>query len=766
MGNDFMKLGFFIAYIFVALVLLGVLVHAVRKKKDPTKHIKWLMCSAFVCVVSSIVQLMTAHLFVANLAYGLFFVSIDWLLLALTGFCNVYCTHHLERYVKTWIFFAICAVDSVQLLLNAFTNHAYTMRSVVRGGEMFWLFDVQLPYELHLLWSYILVVVIFVMLLKKTLQVPHMYRSKYRNVLLMLVSAVLLDALHLLLGTVVDFSVLGFPLVAVAIYYYSVEFVPRALVSRTLGLMVDEMMDGVIIVDADNRAIYANDCVREMLHSKEAFDDHFYENFKAWCREHYQLPEENFIYDWTMEMPDGKKRYLKVQYCRLLDENEKYVGCYLNIRENTEEVQTLLQERYSATHDDLTGLYTCAHFYRQAERCLRLHPDDRYLMICSDIHGFRMINDVFGRETADRLLIDMAEMIRSQALGGEVYGRLGNDRFALLMRKRDYREMRLVGSSVDAMKIAEDVSYPLKIYLGVYEIDDPSLPVAVMCDRALMALGTIKGDNQKQIAYYDEQIRYNVLRERELAEGLDRAIREGEIELYIQPQITADGKCLGGEGLVRWNHPTRGLLLPEAFIESFERNGMIVKLDIHVWELACRQLREWKDKGFADRYISVNISSKDFFFVDIYKEFMNLTDRYGISPKNLKLEITETAVMTDYPKQLTLINKLRKAGFIVEMDDFGSGYSSLNMLKDLRVDTLKIDMEFLRQSRNEERSRMILKTVVALSKELGMPVVTEGVETRDHVDFLTRIGCDVFQGFFFARPMRIEDYERIYLYQD
>lgn len=761
-----MKLGFFIAYIFVALALFGVFVHAVRRKKDPTKHIKWLMCSAFVCVVSCIVQLVTVHSLIANLAYGVFFASIDWLLVALVGFCNGYCTYHMERYIKTWVLFAVCAVDSVQLLLNVFTNHAYTMMLVARDGEQFWMFHVLQPYELHLLWSYILVAMIFGMLLKKTIEVPHMYRSKYRNVLLMLVSAVLLDALHLLLGTVVDFSVLGFPLVAIAIYYYAVEFVPRALVSKTLGLMVDEMMDGVIIADADNRAIYANDCVREMLRSRKAFDGHFYEDFKAWCREHYQLPEENFIYDWTMELPDGEKRYLKVQHCRLTDEDEKYVGCYLNLQEHTEEVQTLLQERYLATHDALTGLYNCTYFYREAERCLRLHPDDRFLMICADIYGFKMINEVFGRETADQLLIDMAEMIRSQALGSEVYGRLGNDRFALLMRKRDYREMRLVGRSMDAMKIAEDVSYPLKIYRGVYEIDDPSLPIAVMCDRALMALDTIKGDFQKRIAYYDEQIRYSVLQEQELAAGLDRAIREGEIELYIQPQITADGSCLGGEGLVRWNHPTRGLLLPGAFIQSFERNGMIVKLDLHVWELTCRKLREWRDMGFTDHYISVNISSKDFFFIDIYEEFMNLTNRYGISPKNLKLEITETAVMTDLPKQLALIGKLREAGFVVEMDDFGIGNSSLNMLKDLRVDTLKLDIEFLRQSKNEERSRAILKTIVSLSKELGMPVITEGVETKDHVDFLTRIGCDIFQGFFFARPMRMEDYEKKYLYRD
>ena len=758
-----MKLGWIIAYIFVTLALIVFFVRAVCQKKRITRYITWVMGFACIVVVSSIVQLATSKELVANIAYGVFFASLDWLLAAIIGFCNDYAEFQIERYVKTWMFIAVCAVDSLQLLANPWLHHAYSMRLEMRGETGYWVYDALGAFQIHLLWSYVLVAVIFGLLIFKTVRMPQMYHAKYRNILLILFIVVLLDALHLILGTVIDFSVLGFPLAAIAVYYYAVEFIPRALVNKTLGMTVDEMLDGVIIADVDNKAIYANDCVKEMLDLDVLAADRFHDNFDLWCRENYQSPEENFVYDWTREGENGEKQYLKVQYRRLLDEDGKYVGCYLNVQERTEEIQTLLEERYAATHDFLTGLYNREYFYKQAERCLRLHPEERYLMICSDIRNFKMINEIFGTEAADKLLIDMADALRSQTVGGEVYGRLVNDRFALLMRKRDYREMKFVAKSAEVMKIANDVSYPLMVYLGVYEVDDPSLPISMMCDRAMLALSTIKGDYQKQVAYYDEKLRYRVLEEQELAAGLDRAIHEGEIELYIQPQITVDGKCMGGEGLVRWNHPTKGLLLPGAFIGTFERNGMIVKLDLHVWELACRKLREWKDKGFADRYISVNISPKDFFFVDIYKEFTTLVGRYGISPKNIKLEITETAMMTDLPKQLALIKKLREAGFIVEMDDFGSGYSSLNMLKDIRIDTLKIDTEFLRASENEERSRTILKTVVALAKELGMPVITEGVETKDHVDFLTQIGCDIFQGFFFARPMKVEEYEKKYM---
>ena len=242
---------------------------------------------------------------------------------------------------------------------------------------------------------------------------------------------------------------------------------------------------------------------------------------------------------------------------------------------------------------------------------------------------------------------------------------------------------------------------------------------------------------------------------------MDRKNRE--IQIYLQPQITGAGEMLGAEALVRWQHPTRGMVMPGEFIEIFEQNGNIVKLDQYIWRLACEHLKRWKENGWGDKYISVNISPTDFHFIDIFSTFMELVEEHQISPKNLRLEITETAVITNLEKQLELIEKLRNAGFIVEMDDFGSGYSSLNMLKDIRVDVLKFDLHFLRNSNDMERSRKIIKSLMELSKELEMPAISEGVETEEQVEFLKGIGCDLFQGYYFARPMDIKSFEEKYM---
>ena len=222
-------------------------------------------------------------------------------------------------------------------------------------------------------------------------------------------------------------------------------------------------------------------------------------------------------------------------------------------------------------------------------------------------------------------------------------------------------------------------------------------------------------------------------------------------------------QLVGGEALVRWIHPKKGAIAPGEFVPVFERNGLISDVDKYIWETACKQLRKWKNEGREDLYISVNISPRDFYFLNIFQVFTDLVKKYDIDPQNIKLEITETAIVMDFKRQLELISRLRRNGFVVEMDDFGSGYSSLNMLKDIHVDVLKIDMAFLKKAEDEERSKKILQMVIGLSKQLEMPVITEGVETKEQVKFLTEMGCDMFQGYYFAKPMSVLDFEKQYL---
>lgn len=376
-----------------------------------------------------------------------------------------------------------------------------------------------------------------------------------------------------------------------------------------------------------------------------------------------------------------------------------------------------------------------------------------------------MINDFFGTSMGDAVLIRFADMLKERQKQMILYGRLGNDVFGMLLKKENFKEELFVkdAQEMSVSDVNADAAFPIINYVGIYEITDRTVAVSVMCDRARMAIASVKGDYHKRVAYYNETLRENILREQELIADLEVAVSEGQFQMYLQPQVSMAGKLLGAEALLRWIHPVKGMIMPGEFIPVFEKNGLICDVDKYIWELACKQLRKWKDEGREDLYISVNISPRDFYLLNIYQVFLDLVHKYDLEPQNIKLEITETAIVMDFKRQLELIERLRQTGFVVEMDDFGSGYSSLNMLKDIHVDVLKIDMAFLRKAKDEDRSKKILQMIISLSKQLDMPVITEGVETAEQVEFLTEMGCDMFQGYFFAKPMEVARFEEFIL---
>ena len=273
-----------------------------------------------------------------------------------------------------------------------------------------------------------------------------------------------------------------------------------------------------------------------------------------------------------------------------------------------------------------------------------------------------------------------------------------------------------------------------------------------MFDRAHISLASIKEEFGTHIAFYDETMKSQILWNQNLSSELDNAINERQIIPYLQPIADPSGNIIGAEALARWNHPKEGFLPPSSFISLFEDNGMIVKLDKYMWRCACEILSHWVEEG-KDRFISVNISTKDFYFMDVVSEFKKLVKEFKLDPSRLGIEITETVMVNNTDLMIRILESFKKEGFIVEMDDFGSGYSSLSMLKDIPVDVLKIDMKFLQTSNDREKDLTIMENIINLSEGLGLISLTEGVETEEQYKTLVNMGCKLFQGYYFAKPM-------------
>ena len=304
------------------------------------------------------------------------------------------------------------------------------------------------------------------------------------------------------------------------------------------------------------------------------------------------------------------------------------------------------------------------------------------------------------------------------------------------------------------------VDHNILIHVGLYKVTDPDIDVSIMFDRAHVALNTVKGEFNHHVAVYDNMMRDQVLWDQKISAQLEKAIKEKQLQPYLQPIVDNHGKIIGSEALVRWIHPEEGFLPPIKFIPVFERNGMIAEVDKYIWRCACEILASWTGDR-SNLFISINISPKDFYFMDVYSEITALVKEYGIEPSRLRVEITESVMMTDIENRIAILNNFRESGFIVEMDDFGSGYSSLNQLKDMPLDGLKIDMKFLSSATNNERSETILRHVVKMSKELGLFSLTEGVETKEQYDMLNEMGCNLFQGYYFAKPIPLDEFEKL-----
>lgn len=409
-------------------------------------------------------------------------------------------------------------------------------------------------------------------------------------------------------------------------------------------------------------------------------------------------------------------------------------------------------------YDKLTGLYSKNFFYRKANELISENPNKKYSIICTNIENFKLYNDIFGLKKGDELLRNIADNIRKHAPKNTICGRYEADRFLLIREREQEKHDRELFFNTQIPLIDNNVI----LKWGIYEINDKSISIEQSCDRALLAVDSIKGQYNIHFALYDDVMREKMIREKAITDVMEKAIEENQFIVYLQPKYDLNNDTMAGaEALVRWIHPTWGFMSPAEFIPLFEKNGFITSLDLYVWERALQYLQEFKLKGYPMLPISVNVSRADIYQTDIVKKLLDLTKKYDIEPKYLHLEITETAYAEDPGKIIETVEILKAHGFILEMDDFGSGYSSLNMLNDMKLDILKLDTKFIQSEMSKPISRSILRFIINLAHWMGLTVVAEGVETADQVQRLRNISCDYVQGYFFSRPIPKADFEEL-----
>ena len=753
-----------LAFGIIFLLLIIALAVCARIAKHSGKRIGFaaagLLAPLMLPMIGNLILLLSGNRLLSLIGCYIYYIGLDISIAALLHFSNVY--YRIDRPRKWFrnLTHGLLLVDVIQLLLNPFFHHAFEITEIEVDGFPYYKMIQHLGQQFHRAVDYLLLAGIIIGFVIRLIRAPKLQKERYSVILATLILVTAWETAYIFSGTPIDRSMIGFGVFGLLVFYFSLYYRPMRLLDRMLSSAVSERKYPMYFFDEEKRCIWMNRAGAQYLDLEEHELDKAEADLKRLFGSlHPGLQEWKDIV--TMES-NGVSRRIELTKQPLYESGTKMNGFYFYMRDLTEEEQEAEQKLYNARHDLLTGLYNRDYLCERTGEILAENPDESYLLILAEISDLKVLNDLYGNTFGDYALKCVAEWLRG---GGKsltadtVFGRLGGDSFGICVREKDFNRSWME-EQLSEFSVREDTNeYRLLIHVGVYRVTDRNTAVSVMYDRAKLAVESIKDDYHFHIAWYDESMRDKVVWNRLISGELNNALKENLIRPWLQPIVDRDGKTIGAEALVRWITPDEGVRAPFSFIPVFEKNGMIAELDRFVWRRSCELLARWKRQG-RDMFISVNISPRDFNLMNVPSELMKLILEYGIEPDRLRLEITETVMMNDQESRMDTLRKLRDAGFIIEMDDFGSGYSSFNLLREMPVDMLKIDMVFLRKAGESQRARTIVEEIIIMARKLGITSLTEGVETKEQFEALKQMGCEMYQGYYFAKPMPAEDFEK------
>lgn len=454
-----------------------------------------------------------------------------------------------------------------------------------------------------------------------------------------------------------------------------------------------------------------------------------------------------------MRTREGIYCYHKVECYLMKDEEATVIRMAMIVCAMEAEEVYRLQLAQNVTNDR-----TPTMFIKAANEVIRRNPFAKYALIQFDVARFKAINEMYGEAFGDEMLNYFIESLKVICNENQLYVRLTADVFMILLSYETKQDILDFVEEVNTNLLGyKDIAY--KLVFGVSYVEDVKERLRKYGDRAALARQSIKGNALQHVAFFEEGMKNTVLTGKYVEDHMEQALENGEFVMYLQPKYSIkEGKMVGAEALVRWMQPQKGMVSPADFIPLFEKNGFVTKMDAYIWEEACKIIRFWQDNGITPFPISVNVSRlhlKDNHFIDVLNQ---LVAKYQIPKKYLEIEITETAEAGNLSNGIAL---LKENGYTLLMDDFGSGYSSLNTLKDTQFDVIKIDRGFLQDFISSERGQRIVEHTIQMTKSIGLDLVAEGVETKEQASFLSRCGCDTAQGFYYAKPMAVEEFNKL-----
>lgn len=761
-----MKLIYTLCYFIIVVFMVSCIVYAKRKKDITSRVLIYLHGTVLLAATNYLIYMWCGNKTVATFFYGLYNLNMPWIVTYVGGLTFYLSGLYRRKKIMKSIFvvFGITAVlDALSEIGNTVFNHLFKLNGFVdKAGVVYWVPEFSVYNLTHLLYCYVIVVCVIGVIIWQSKKTSKIYRSRYLCLLSIFAACVILNMICLKLKLFIDFSPVFYGLLSTFTSFMILKAIPEDLVAVMMRSVSENIKSGIACFDINGKCVYINKVARVIFKVKRngliVVEEYRDKVLAERCQDkHSVIFEDKFVIN-------EETHTYSIEYKDFIDAKSMVIGSYLKFDDRTHDIKRLENEIYKGSHDVVTGLLNRRAFFSKASEIIQSNPGIDFYLVATDIENFKLINDLFGAEIGDKILIAQAQMLSLANFENCVHGRIAGDRFAMLIPKAKFNQKMAVVNTRKIQNLLPEVKYKMNMYLGVYEVTDRDEPAEKMYDKACQAIESIHGDYELTLAFYDSKVTEKDLYEKTLLNTFQSSLDENRFVFFLQPLIGKDsGNIVGAEALCRWNHTSYGLIQPEDFLSVLEKTDAIFKMDSYIWRTACEKLADWKAQGKEDLFISVNISSKDFYFGNLYEIFTGLVEEFGIDPSRLKLEITESVIMKDIRRHKDIISRLRKYGFQIEMDDFGSGYSSLSVLKDIPMDVLKMDMEFLNQSESNETKLKIVKLAINMAKKLDMTVVAEGIECEEQVEALRDTQCDIFQGYYYSKPMAVNAFELKYL---
>ena len=754
-----MRTGLSVAFGILIIVLLVCMVIAKKSRKPIGNALSFLLAGLAIPVLGNLILILSTQRTISTVGYYIYFIGMDCAIYSLWYFTHVYCDMGKPKRGLNILVCTLFVADLIQYAMNPFLKFSFTTEKILVENKSYFRLIPKLGQTYHRIVCYGLFLAILVVFVVKMIQSPKVYRDKYGVIVLSIIMTGAVESYYIFSRKPMDVSMIGFGLFGLLVYFFSIHFRSMKVLDRMLAGMASDMPDALFFFDKNGKCIWTNEPGRQLIGVSKDNYDNVKDNLKYLFGDELDLESSGWFKRVTLGTGDDQQ-YTHLAMRSTVDEKGKIMGSYLSIRDITDDQREIKREMYRATHDYLTGLYTKEYLYENISKRLKDDHETDYMIGYIEVSNYKMINDVFGKEFAELTIKRIAGFITGNVSSKCLYGRLSDDSFGILFDKSKFNE-DAVKTRLENFTVKDDnLEHQILMHFGIYDITpEDDIDVPLFFDSARLATTMIRDYYHDIIVYYDDKLRNEIIHNQLITNQLKNAIETRQIRPYLQPIVDSRGMLEGAEALVRWIHPDEGFMNPGMFIPVFERNGLIAEVDRHMWRCACEILANWKERGI-EAFISINISPKDFYYMDVVTTLKSLVEEHGIDPVKLRVEITETVMMSDSMDILKTVDELRASGFIVEMDDFGSGFSSLNLLKDMNIDVIKIDMKFLKDSERNMKSGIIIKNIINMSEELNIATLTEGVETAKQFEILYAMGCKLYQGYYFSKPVPLEDFEK------